>query len=235
MINVFIFVFNRPDILEFQLKTLKKFIKNELKITVVQDKYNSEFDKKFEDICNSFNLPIISYSSPVRKNPSDQHGDVLNYVYNNFINNNDVCLFLDHDMFAIDEINFNEYLFDVDIVGLPQARNDIEYFWPGLFLFKYNLIKNIDINFSPIKFNDLALDTGGGTYKLFESNLRIRKYEAEKFNLYVNINSFKYPSELHLNGKFLHIRNASQWDNNFIVTDHDKTDAIKQIINNLCT
>ena len=232
MIKIFLFVFNRPDILELQVNTLRKFIKNNVEIIAIQDKHCDTYDEEFSNICSRLNITLHQHQANITNSPSQYHADSVQFVYDNLIGDNDLVLFLDHDMFAIDDIDLLEYIKGFDVAGLYQHRGNITYLWPGITLFKYNSIKDVDFNFSPTH----NLDTGGGTYKLFESNLKIKDTGVEYPEYYNNLSldKFNYPFELHMDKKFLHMRNACQWNNNFQVTDLDKTEVLKQILNDLC-
>jgi len=236
MIKVFLFVFNRPDILNLQIKSLQKFIKNKVEIIVIQDKHDNSYDKKFSDICEHTEVSLYSHISNKNNSPSMYHANSIQYAYDNFLNDEDLVLFLDHDMFAIDYIDLVEYLNGHDAAGLYQHRGEVKYVWPGILLFDYNAIKGIKFNFLPQVYNNQTLDTGGGTYRLFEANLKIKNTNVEYPKSYkdYSLDSYQYPFELHMNQKFLHSRNGCQWNNSYNVTDFDKTNIIKKILGGIC-
>ena len=81
-------------------------------------------------------------------------------------------------------------------------------------------------------YNNFALDTGGGTHNLFKNKLQLKFPEVSYPRTYngIDVSNFDYPFETHFNGVFLHMRNASQWNNNYQITDNEKSDIIKSII-----
>lgn len=235
MIKVFIFVFNRPDILEYQILSLKKYIKNNFLITIVYDRHDGKYDEEFQNICNTYNLNLIKHEAEGNKTPSEYHAMSVDFIFTNFINDGDIVLFLDHDMFAIENIDLLKILSENDVVGLYQNRGTIRYVWPGILLFKYDSLKNINFNFLPTIHNGQHLDTGGGTYKLFDQKLKIKDSGVEYPDFYNNypLDNFDHPPELHLSQKFLHMRNACHWHNNYKITDDKKTKIIFEILTDI--
>lgn len=232
MIKVFIFAFNRPDLLEMQVDSLRKFNQDPLNITVVQDKHDDSYTEDFISICKKVDVELITHNAQSNRTASQYHADSVQFVYDNHLGDGDVVLFLDHDMFAIEEMNLTEMIGSHDVLGLYQERGPVKYIWPGMMLFKYDSLKGLEFSFSPGSYNGQMLDTGGGTYKLFESNLDIQDSDVGYPEFYntIKLDDFDYPFELHLNNKFLHMRNSCQWNNNFVVTDYNKTEALNTLM-----
>ena len=235
MIKVFIFAFNRPDLLELQVDSLRKFNQNLLYITVVQDKHEDSYDEDFTTICEEIDVELVIHNAQSNRTASQYHADSVQFVYDNHLSDGDVVLFLDHDMFAIEEMNLLEMLGTHDVLGLYQERGPVKYIWPGMMLFKYDSVKNLQFSFSPGSYNGQLLDTGGGTYRLFGANLDIQDSGVEYPEFYntLKLDDFEYPFELHLDNKFLHMRNSCQWNNNFVVTDHNKKTKLDVIMSEI--
>ena len=235
MIKVFIFAFNRPDLLELQVDSLRKFNQNLLYITVVQDKHEDSYDEDFTTICEEIDVELVTHNAQSNRTASQYHADSVQFVYDNHLSDGDVVLFLDHDMFAIEEMNLLEILGTHDVLGLYQERGTVKYIWPGMMLFKYDSLKNLQFSFSPGSYNGQLLDTGGGTYRLFGANLDIQDSGVEYPEFYntLKLDDFEYPFELHLDNKFLHMRNSCQWNNNFVVTDHNKKTTLDVIMSEI--
>jgi hypothetical protein len=58
-IKIFLFTFNRPDILELQIKCLLKYVKNEFEIYVIHDSRDDLDDQKFLEICENYKIKIL--------------------------------------------------------------------------------------------------------------------------------------------------------------------------------
>ena len=94
-----------------------------------------------------------------------------------------------------------------------------------------------EFDFYPKTVDGQMLDSCGGTYALVH-NPKIR-YKATSveypddyngINLLDEKNSNGFGFELHLDGKMLHSRNASNWHNGLKVTDTNKTSVLNTIL-----
>lgn len=240
-VKIFLFTFNRPDLLEVQIKTLQKFIKNEHEIFVIHDSRNDEFVDHFLPICEKFNVKFYHHNSDSGKSPSDYHSSCVQWAYDNFILKeckNDLVVILDHDMFLIEEFDVEEYMSGYDAAGCLQKRNNVEYLWPGLTILNISTVHSVDFNFLNGSFNGQLLDTGGGTCKLLlNKTIKYKNTGVEYPDEYNGLNlkdpniSNGFNFELHLDNKFLHSRNACAWHNNMKPNDSTKTQTIYQILN----
>ena len=238
--EIFTFVFNRPDILDYQIKSIKKFFVGDFDINVVYDTRDNQYFDEFRKICEDNSTNFYNHISKHGQSPSQYHGESVQWVYDNLIINtkgNFIGMFLDHDMFLIDKFNLVEELEKYDVAGCLQTRKNIKYFWPGIFMFKKSSVENIKFDFYPQTVDGQMLDTGGGTYKLlaYESIKFLDtgvEYPEEYNDIDLTDESVvgKYGYELHYRGKFLHFRNACNWHNNYVTEDGNKTEVLKKIL-----
>lgn len=240
-IKVFLFAFNRPDFLERQIECIHKFLTNRNQIYVIHDSRNDEYVSDFLPICEKYNVEFFHNNSLPGKSPSDYHSSSVQWAYDNIMLKkctDDFVIILDHDMFLIDQFDVEQYMIGYDVAGCLQKRKDVKYLWPGLTILNMNSISNIQFTFSNGYFNGQMLDTGGGTCKLLsQEGIKYKDTGVEYPDEYENIN-LKDPSisngfnfELHLDGKFLHYRNACSWHNNMVLTDLKKTQTVFKILN----
>lgn len=241
--KILLFTFNRPDILENQVKSIKKYLKNDHEIIVIHDSRNYEYFDDFSEITEKLDLKLYHRNSEPGRSPSQYHADTIQWAYDSVVKDyckDDIVVFLDHDMFLIDDLDIIKFMENYDIVGCLQNRNQIKYVWPGLFIFKEKSLRDIEFDFDPQVVNGLALDTGGGTYKLLQDKkLKFRDsgvvYPDEYKGLSLKdpnvTNGYDY--ELHLDEKFLHFRNASNWHTNFNVSDENKTIVLDKIMKDI--
>jgi hypothetical protein len=143
-------------------------------------------------------------------------------------------------MFLIEDLDFLELMNDCDIIGPLQIRESINYIWPGLFIFKESSLRNIEFNFYPQHVQGIAVDTGGGTYKLLSnSSLKYKDSGVEYPTEYSSINlnnelvTKGFNPELHMDNTFFHFRNASNWHTNYNIQDSEKTKVMLNIINSI--
>ena len=150
--NVICCVFNRPDLLDFQIRSLKKFMKGEVVISVVYDTRDDSYLSEFQSICSRNEVTFYYRKSEPGGSPSFYHAQTANWAYQNIIlKEEEDCfgLFLDHDMFLIDEFDVEEEMSDNDIMGCLQSREDVEYIWPGLFFCKKSSVEKSSLTSSP--------------------------------------------------------------------------------------
>jgi hypothetical protein len=227
MIQIFTSVVNRPDFVSLQDKLFKKFLKNNYQFHVVDDSVDIKIEEQFKSICQ---LNSIKYYrkplSNIRMNPAQACAHTVQWTYDNLICTNhveDLVLFLDSDMFLIDDFDIEEYMEDAIIAGLPQTRGHVTYMWNGIMLFNMSKIKNKKIDFSEGMVDGEMTDVGGHTYWYFKNTGIEMKKTNEEFPTYpthfndidLQKDSGGYNMELHLDDKFLHYRAATNWHTNW--------------------
>lgn len=247
MIHIFTSVVNRPEFLSIQDNLFKKFLTNEYKFHVIDDSIDEDISFQFKEICKE--RKIIHYKTPKTLehiNPSTKVGNVIQWSFDKIIKkkfSSDIVFWTDSDMFLIDKFDIQEYMSDCIIAGLPQTRKHIKYMWNGLMFFNMPKLFDIDPN---IKFNvDYVdgeyLDTGGETYRYFKKNsIQMKETDVQYPSHYNDIDLEKdsdgYNMELHLDGKFLHYRAATNWHSNWRGSKDPligKTKVFNEIIENI--
>jgi len=245
MIHIFTSVVNRPDFVPLQNKLFNKFLTNEYKFHIVDDSVEPEISEQFEIACSLNELEYYR-KSPANKpmNPAQACADTIQWTYDNIIcknHTNDVVLFLDSDMFLIDEFDIEEYMSDAIIGGLPQQRGHITYMWNGIMFFNMSKIEDKNIDFSDGIVEGHMTDVGGMTYWYFlRTGIKMKESDVDYPTHYNDIDLQKdaggYNMELHLDGKFLHYRAATNWHSNWKGSDDPligKTAVFKQIMENI--
>lgn len=247
IIHIFTSVVNRPDFILLQDKLFKRFLKNRYQFHIVDDAIDSNISNQFKNICLENNFSY--YKKPERTvsmNPAQACADTVQWTYDNIIRENhkqDIVFFCDSDLFLIDEFDIQEYMSDAIIAGLPQKRGNITYMWNGIMFFNMPQIKDLDIDFSEGIVDGEMTDVGGHTYYYFKKhNIEMKKTD-EEIPLYpTHFNDIEiqndqvtngYNFELHLDGKFLHYRAATNWHSNWRGADDPllrKTEIFNQIM-----
>tara|TARA_S200002703_G_scaffold109434_1_gene95178 strand:+ start:246 stop:1013 length:768 start_codon:yes stop_codon:yes gene_type:complete len=250
MIHIFTSVVNRPEFVIIQNKLFKKFLKNEYKFHIIDDSIDNKMTEQFRNICSDNDLQY--YKTPKElehSNPSTKVGNVIQWAFDNIIKKcyaSDIIFWLDSDMFLIDDFDIEEYVSDCIIAGVPQHRGHIKYMWNAIMFF--NMPKLIaldpDINFNVDYIDGHHLDTGGETYHYFKrNNIEMKPVDANGAIYPTHFNNIDlqkdaggYNMELHLDGKFLHYRAASNWHSNWRSSDdplNKKTEIFNTIINDV--
>lgn len=250
MIHIFTSVVNRPDFIVLQDQLFKKFLKNEYQFHVVDDSIDENISSQFKEICELRNIEY--YKKPertVQMNPAQACADTVQWSYDNIIrknHRNDIVFFCDSDLFLIDEFDIEEYMSDAIIAGLPQKRGVVTYMWNGIMFFNMPKIQDLNIDFSEGVVEGEMTDVGGYTYYYFKKNNIEMKKTDEEFPLYpTHFNDIEiqndqvtkgYNFELHLDGKFLHYRAATNWHSNWRDSNDplvNKTIVFNQIMENI--
>ena len=228
MIHIFTSVVNRPDFIILQNKLFDKFLKDDYEFHIVDDSIDSNITEQIETLCNENSLHY--YRKPVRTvqmNPGQSCADTVQWTYDNIIKidfQNEYVFFCDSDMFLIDEFNISEFIEDSVICGLPQYRENVTYMWNGIMFFNMPKIKEIDldIDFSDGYVEGQLTDVGGHTYHYFKkNNIQMKETDVQYPTHYNEIElqneevTKGYNFELHLDGKFLHYRAATNWHSNW--------------------
>lgn len=245
MIHIFTSVVNRPDFVELQQKLFKKFLKNEYQFHIVDDSIIESIESEFQSVC--FENGLKYYKKPPRAsamNPAQACADTVQWTYDNIICKNhseDIVFFLDSDMFLIDEFDIEEYMEDAIISGLPQVRGHVTYMWNGIMFFNMPMIEDKNIDFSDGTVEGHMTDVGGMTYWYFKkTGIKMKETDVQYPTHYNDIDLQKdaggYNMELHLEGKFLHYRAATNWHSNWRGLDDPlvgKTKVFKQIMESI--
>jgi len=239
-VKVFSFVFNRPDLLQYQIDCLNAYLKDDHEIFAIHDSRDNQFVEQFEQICSQNNVRYYHNISPPGLTPSQYHSSSVQWAYENIMLTectDDYVLILDHDIFLIDDLNVSEYMKDLDAAGCLQTRKDVHYLWTGLTLLNMKTVASIDFDMLCGYYHGQALDTGGGTCNLLRSEgVKYKDTGVEYPDSYEGIdlknpsNSNGFEFELHMDGKFLHFRNASSWHNGMNVNDSQKTSVLHTIL-----
>ena len=93
------------------------------------------------------NLRVIVVCKKVVGMVLVMHVKTIQWTYDNLIKTDycsDLVLFLDSDMFLLDNFSMVDYMKDEIISGLKQVRGNIEYMWNGIMFFNMPKIMEID-------------------------------------------------------------------------------------------
>ena len=240
LVKIYAMVFNRPDLLQQQIDCFNKYLQDDFEFNVVYDTRDDEYLEQFKEICEKNGLNFYRHQSQPGGTPSFYNSDAIQWTYNNLACKDDedcFILFLDHDAFPIEEFNVNEFMEGYDIAGCAQERAHITYVWQGLLFLRKSTVSKEEFDFYPKQVDGQMLDSCGGTYALVHNpNIRYRATAVEYpedyngINLLDEKNSNGFGFELHIDGKFLHSRNASNWHNGLRVTDTNKTSVLNTIL-----
>ena len=196
-IGIFVVAFNNSVFTERQIISLKKYIRNNFDLVYID---NSTIETDIENVCKRYNVHYekneFNFDS---SNPSYHHSHSLNYLYIKYKNYFDYFVFLDHDIFLMDYLDFNNY--KNNFTGVHQERFNQGYLWPGCLYVN----GRPDLDFTPCP----GFDTGGRLKDIIKNVKYIDelKYKNQHFNKsYYDFYSI-------IDNKWFHFVNGSNWNN----------------------
>lgn len=218
-IDIFTVAFNNEKYIEYQIKLVRKFIRDPHVSFIVAD--NSSIPEKrkiISSLCQKYEVGYISVpDSMIIRYPggSYAHGTTLNWLFYCVVKIRKPRFFgfLDHDLYPIAPISIKEKLNNRDFYGYPIDKTDGWWLWAGLCFFDFNKVGKLPLNFIPYTVNGTYLDTGGANFPVL-----YQKYQLKSLNLpgCENIQIMD-GTEYHTNyvqvmdGCWLHTINGSNW------------------------
>jgi len=173
--------FNSQTTIAWQIKFLKKHLKDSFNYTVADNSPSDESARDIERLCGESGVGYIR----LPKNPYTgrlanwSHGLALNWVYKNFFFSRGAAYFgfLDHDIFPTEPTNIIPILKQHPIYGAVHGRKGAWYLWPGFCFFRQEVFKGKKVNFSSTSIftwrpvGILDTDTGGGNWRAVYSKM----------------------------------------------------------------
>lgn len=172
--------YNRPEFIEMQNKTFKKFMQDDYEYVVFNDANNEPMANQIFAACAQSNVRCIRVPQDIHTRPylprlpgdnfqqaNIRHANCVMYSLNvlGFDHDGVVCI-LDSDMFLIRPISLEKYMEDKDIASfMKRAPNKIFCLCPAFCIIAMNKIpekRTLDFNTGRIK--GWPVDSGGYTY-----------------------------------------------------------------------
>ncbi len=188
--------YNRPDFIELQYKTFKKFLNDYYEFVVFNDAKSDKLENEINAMCASLNIRCIRVPQNIHKSthPSRRHIDCIHYAFRELgVKHAGIFVQLDSDLFPIEKISLTELIKDFEVVANLQKRHEIFWINPVIALFDMRTLRNMETmrwDCDPI--NNIQTDTGGYTYYYLINNrgIRIRKIDRLFCNCNKHIPSY---------------------------------------------
>ena|ERR1700722_1663397 len=181
---IFTYSFNRPDFIEMQYQTFKKFLQDDYEYIVFNDAVNESIHAQIEATCAGLNIRCINIPQEIHSlpylprlprdsfnHPSIRNCNVVQYSLNSLgLFHNGIVALFDSDLFLVKEFSITKFMQNHQLAGLAQSRKRknntlINYIWIGLvFLDMSKLPNKQSINFNTGRIDDEPVDAGGYTY-----------------------------------------------------------------------
>ncbi len=192
-VKIFTIANIRPDFIEIQYESIKKFLKDKDFEFIV---YNNSFNNKkryelIENICRKLKIENIKVNH-YRDNKNDASlivADSLNYIWNKYLKyEKDILLYIDSDMFLIKDTSVEELMRNYDFAFISNYRGkdfEIKYPWTGFMIFNMNTLPNpIELKWDTGIIFGNRVDVGGlNHYYLSKYENRIRILNLEMWTL----------------------------------------------------
>lgn len=251
--------FNRPDFIEIQEKTFKKFLKEDYTFVVFNDAPQEDVSQHIIETCNKLNLPCIRIPQSIHDIPylerlpgEDYHhpavrcANVVQFSLDTLgFDHDGIVIIIDSDMFLVKEFCVQEFLDGFDIAGVPQSREHIKYIWNGLVFFNMQTLPDKKtINFNCGKVDGIGVDVGGQTYRYFKNHPEVmvqlidnQHYPAHFMLSETTDENIKFlfshdcnNFEFLLKNAFFHYRGGGNWDNQSNEYHEKKTAVLNAFI-----
>lgn len=183
--------FNRPDFIEIQYNTFKKFLMDDYEFIVFNDAPDEDTNRRIEAICAQHSIRTIRIPQNIHtyaylyrmpgelfNHPCIRCANVVQYSLNELgLKHNDIVAIVDSDLFLIKKFSIREFMRDRDIAGVIQPRSTgVYYIWNGLVFFDMRTLPNKQLvnfncgilhNFSGGVMNNTPVDVGGYMFHYF--------------------------------------------------------------------
>jgi len=268
--------YNRPDFIDMQYMTLKKFLKDPYELVVFNDAQQDVLAKQIEATCNRLhvrciripqiihNLPYTSFWPGENNNhPTKRHTHCVQYALNLLgFNHDGIVVVLDSDVFLLSNFSFIDVMKNYDVISYMQSHSSsdkriIEHCSLPLFALNMPVLPNIrSLNVNPGYIDKVPCDAGAFTVFYFRNhpNVRILSTDCayiEQTGSFSNNSTllsnnralaefvnetpvFPINVDLFYQGKFLHHRGGSGWDNKSAQYNTEKTRRIRKLLGKLC-
>ena len=196
-IEFYINTYNSCFCVEYQIKTIQFFCKDPYKILIIDSNCgdHKEESLKVKKICNDnhIELMVIPYKDGFNSkyNSSTILGNKLNYIFYNIVKvrKPPYFAFIDHDMFMYKPftiINFLDQhgmwgdIMEIDSMKSPSLlkKDIVKGPWtihPWLSFFKFDFVKDENMNWLPCQYEKGNFDTGGSLWESFIQKKNLNK------------------------------------------------------------
>lgn len=170
-----IIAFEHPWALNFLLEQAKLNLTN-TDIIVFDNSKDLQKRPLIKEVCDKNHVSCLSLPPNKTKHVNRSHGLAMSWAYHNVIKElkPNIFTFLDHDLIPLNKVNLEAKVEQQPIYGLPnEGNNNYWSLWAGFCTFKYNFVKESNLNF--LYDFSRGLDTGGRNWDKIYKNLPFHK------------------------------------------------------------
>jgi len=141
---------NRPDFIELQYNSAKKYLKDDFYYIVANNSYfGQDKPKEIFEECDRLQTGYLKVAHQKGKTePSALVRDTLNFLWKDFKEVKGILAIMDGDLFFTKDVSFKDLLNGYDMAFCPLYTDGKVWPWTGLMIFDMDKIKADDISFS---------------------------------------------------------------------------------------
>lgn len=182
--------YNRPDFIELQYKTFKKFLRDDYEFVVFNDARDQKSYSMIQSTCRNLNISCIPIPQEIhigRDNPCERCADVVRYSLDHLgFNYDGKVMIIDSDMFLINDFSIDKALENHVVAGVFQGREHVAYLWNALVLLDMKTLPDkLSFDFNCGQVEGVSVDVGGKLYHYFKKHPEIKP-------LYINCYHMDY-------------------------------------------
>lgn len=203
-ITILTYAHKRPDFIEMQHETMKKYLKCDFEFVVFNNAVdNIQQYSEIHAICKRLNIKcvdvVLDINMQVTTGVTNFNGNQyctpnvacsypIIWSFKNYITTEKLVCILDSDMFFVNDVDLVSMIKDKDIVYIPQYRqgHKVQYIWNAFVLLnleKRPELKNLD--WTPAPINGENMDVGAQTYYFIKkANLNVEYMEEYSIREY---------------------------------------------------
>lgn len=141
-------IYNHPELVELQYKSLKKFLKDDYRFVVFNDANDQSFSNLIENECKRFNIEHYKVPQEIHQSPHPEwvnidsaiqcaplnisaayrHSQALRYAFEKFdYYRNGIITVIDNDCFLINNFSIKEFMEDTAISAIAFDHGKLSY------------------------------------------------------------------------------------------------------------
>lgn len=171
MIKLFTFAFNDPDFLKWQFFSFRKFLKDPHELICINNAIDALTREQIQRQAAELGVKSYVVEGQDHSLHGVSHQRAMNWAWQQFASKHDgICIYLDHDMFLIQEISFADGM-TTPIYGLPQSRGHIQYPHPGFLVMDLPKLPHKEtMDFYGGNIDGHNVDSGGQLYRYLKAH-----------------------------------------------------------------
>lgn len=188
---IFTYAYNRPDFIEIQHKTLKRFFLDDYEFVVFNDARAEEHEQLIKTTCAKLNIRCIRIPQEIhdqpylerlpgegRQSPTVRNCNVVQYSLNTLgFDHNDIVILFDSDLFLVKPFSVREFLKEYDLGGALSGNGHVNFLWHGLaFLDMRTMPNKRTLNFNCGRVDGKPIDAGGYSYYYLKNNPQLKTH-----------------------------------------------------------